>query len=114
LNASHDNDFRCFTWGNAMSLKLKVAGAAALAMMMTSTAPAFAQAPPVYGMVRFTSNCDAYVVVLVGGDPNNYARFRLGSGTVIDIKLPQGTTFAKTCGGWPAAQTQFKYVKFDQ
>jgi hypothetical protein len=97
-----------------MSLKFKVAGAATIAMMMTSAAPAFAQAPPVYGMARFTSDCDAYVVVLVGGDPNNYARFRLGSGMTVNVKLPQGTTFAKTCGGWPTPQTQFKYVKFEQ
>jgi hypothetical protein len=97
-----------------MSLKLKLAGAAAVAMMMTSAAPAFAQAPPVYGTARFKANCDGYYVVLVGGNPNNYARFRLGAGMSVDVKLPQGTTYASACGGWPSAQTQLKYVKFEQ
>lgn len=97
-----------------MSLKLKAAGAAAFAMSMIGVAPAFAQAPPVYGMVRFASQCDSYYVVLVGGDPNNYARFRLGSGMVMEVRLPQGSTFAKSCGSWPTAQTPLNYVKFEQ
>jgi len=97
-----------------MSLKLKIAGAAAFAMLMMGVAPAFAQAPPVYGMARFKATCDGYYVVLVGGNPNNYTRFRLGSGMVMEVKLPQGSTYASACGGWPGAQTQFKYVKFEQ
>lgn len=99
-----------------MSLKANLAKAGAIALLLTGmSAPVLAQVPPpVFGSVRFASQCDAHFVVLIGGDPTHYVRFALASGMVVHMKLPQGSTYAMACDQWPDVSAQFTYVQFDQ
>jgi hypothetical protein len=80
-------------------------------------APYYPQAAPSYhyGKAKFEDFCfgNSYFVVRVAGAPNHLIRFKLDLGSKVHIELPDGSTFASQCGGYPSPNGATNPVGFD-
>jgi hypothetical protein len=80
-------------------------------------APYYPQAAPTYhyGKAKFEDFCfgNSYFAVRVGGNPNHIVRFKLDLGSKVHIELPDGSTFASQCGGFPSTNGNFHPVTYE-
>ena len=68
-----------------------------------------------YGFAKYQDHCfgSSYFIIRPGGSSRGEIRFHLGLGEIAHFELPDGSTSASACGGYPSENGGWDSVDFE-